>query len=1146
MKKIIAAALISVLSLSSYSSFATSTTTSTTINETNNYYIKSNEANVEIDEVNKMDVKRAEETIINADTVIMNLQDGAKLINATALINVNKLVFGNEYAFVPTAETEDKLIAYFKKRIQSDAFGAVYSGWYKEDPTHFVEDDARNEGVAWKDKQDNLNDQQIDLGVVSTPLSPEMAALGNDILVVRQYLGDKPMGENLDNARSGDSEEPAHVSNVAKRIKSMVYQDVLFQQRESAEGSKDDRGIFVAVDQKNNRKVVQFNINAAVSVLYKALGTPRITFIYFLGAYNTKYKHKDWVAIGQTPFIEMVPDSFVGIRPERYYTYVLSTRSNDGLYLQDAQTEGVISAAEAASTNQKITLSQFCKFLWRKLQINNEPVMPDEELFMLIAGMGKTIPLTLQGEEREAVKQLLARGIIDESFDFIHNEVDAQTLLTLLHRAKVPAVRMDFKKIEVPYVAEIVKKGYYYSDLPNSEPAIQGLEGGFVNDSTVTALENARKHLEEVEGKKDTPAEVLKARREEKDKAERNYINELENGAIDLEHHHYFFTIDGVFHNRSEEAKAYKEYVYELKYTISTEGKGDENKVVRAEIRQEVRQPFIYAELPAGDVPKEGKVRLSIRKLGSEKEAFGYDVEYGGGMYVYKDPTLVSVGLPNEFSAKFTWKDDPRTKSKPVSWIDFRFRDRLSKKVQFAAGSSGKKNIVQFNVLESKINSIKYDSHPIKELVEDISKTRDLKKVSILDRPIIVYDSNGNASGTEKVKHVVIELENGNSFERVISRLEVSVDAIDSLPVFYDDNGNALVDSRWLIRQGIIEYINTDKDKKKFSIAGPRLTVDIDMTVENKKRAIAGQLVYLFKENEKSPLVVESYDSPGNYLIDMRILQGAIGTYFVHSDTSGKALFMLKKDLRQNSSSIFESSDYLMMFHPQSAYGGDQVALPMYNNGSSIPSDWSFDITTPILKSNWFVVRDETTLGTDKLVIFQPRITKKKVDKDTDGVLEGTQIPDGLVARVYSLTNTIDLMNPEESSIQTPVTESETNYGIRWNKQRKTYVFYPPLVTSNREDIRDPDFKIPTINAAFNKYLYTQTKTKDEIFKNEKTKKDARKYALPIFMHKTKEGVYKLINLNINLYTSDNETYDLSKRFVGQVTESEDAVALLG
>ena len=209
------------------------------------------------------------------------------------------------------------------------------------------------------------------------------------------------------------------------------------------------------------------SLRDAITISYKALSDN----YYWLQAY-TKSQGSNNFPVEQTPFAESVGAENVEVDYTRYYTDVWVSRTCPQTYFSQAKRDGVTSydysSKEAYSNN--ITVGDFAVIVAKLLDLNGEDVIIDQESQQLLSFYQRQLPAYLPSVQRDAVKYLMVRGIVDGSEDFSAN-ISGEEVLTILMRAKDKSSRLTFKQIDIPYDENILSKGFTGIDLTVDSPA---------------------------------------------------------------------------------------------------------------------------------------------------------------------------------------------------------------------------------------------------------------------------------------------------------------------------------------------------------------------------------------------------------------------------------------------------------------------------------------------------------------------------------------------------------------------------------------------------------------------------------------------------------------------------------------------------
>lgn len=222
-------------------------------------------------------------------------------------------------------------------------------------------------------------------------------------------------------------------------------------------------------------------LQEAIMMIYKSIGQSQYKHSFQFSPRGT-YP----VPIGETSFVELVPDVFAAVDNTRYYTDVFSTRSIAEAYWRAATTDKLLIRNQ--DRDDIITLADFCYYLFTKMDREKEPVLTEEEMEMLLVAHGRELPIYLDSNQLGAVKHLIARGITESDLDYA-SPLKIEDALRLLMRAKFPETRLTFKNVQYPYISELVKKGYIPMDMKLEKPMLMDVQIMPINAATISDLD---------------------------------------------------------------------------------------------------------------------------------------------------------------------------------------------------------------------------------------------------------------------------------------------------------------------------------------------------------------------------------------------------------------------------------------------------------------------------------------------------------------------------------------------------------------------------------------------------------------------------------------------------------------------------------
>lgn len=218
----------------------------------------------------------------------------------------------------------------------------------------------------------------------------------------------------------------------------------------------------------------------AVMNCYKALGENE----YRVFMKTSPYRGSDGravggtIPIGGTPFSELVGMSDASVNTSAYYTDVFVTRTlpktywlkgyYDGLVSSRYTDEDTVGSDKSLYQNENISIGEFCYYVYRMLELNGEPVLNSKETEALLVTYGSIVPTYVPSHQQEAIRYLLARGIVDSDIDF-DSDLTCSLMLTILMRAKDKDSRTTFKEMELVYNENLVGKGYTPTEVTQAK-----------------------------------------------------------------------------------------------------------------------------------------------------------------------------------------------------------------------------------------------------------------------------------------------------------------------------------------------------------------------------------------------------------------------------------------------------------------------------------------------------------------------------------------------------------------------------------------------------------------------------------------------------------------------------------------------------
>ena len=129
---------------------------------------------------------------------------------------------------------------------------------------------------------------------------------------------------------------------------------------------------------------------------------------------------------------------------------------------------------------EHMTLADFCVLVHTLMEMYGEPVIIDQEKYLLLEAYGRELPYHLNQRALDAVEYLMCRGIIESPDMNWNGFVDFETAATILMRVKDPGSRLTFKEIQLTTDVSLLEKGYYPTNVSiTKEPIITATQEEF-------------------------------------------------------------------------------------------------------------------------------------------------------------------------------------------------------------------------------------------------------------------------------------------------------------------------------------------------------------------------------------------------------------------------------------------------------------------------------------------------------------------------------------------------------------------------------------------------------------------------------------------------------------------------------------------
>lgn len=710
------------------------------------------------------------------------------------------------------------------------------------------------------------------------------------------------------------------------------------------------------------------------------------------------------VAVGNTPFVTTMPDTHFFINSKTYYTRTFVTRNLMDYYWEQAFLDGLVTLFEK---DEVIKLSEFAKLVADMLYIQGEEVLNEEEQNLLVAIYGKDLPYYLDNEHLDAVKYLIARGIVGPDLNYDAN-LTTDDLLKILMRAVDENSRLDFKKIDIEYSEELVKKGFYPTNTIMNDPPMEDLQIK-TEAATASHYDYFIKKIDWIEsdtGKRNDVYTTFYQTDAEGFRRELNtlYVTQLF-GYITTkpaEDTHYMgvTTIEGV------------EY-YHFKIPVDI-----------------ADQRYPIDENETGSPVENGY--LNINTPGIRDVPMRWEVQEGGG--IYDEPTG---------SGKDTIKLD--AKPIPTDWSS-QYTDKARKE---NAQSMNKRNtpLAPPKGTEVRFKTIQLDNILWK------GKTL-TKKLDDKDEDLIEDEDHPG--------YYTLIVPGIDVYKALMKDLSYSSNLITEhlTRAYVKDGKEALVSVTWLKRAGIInDVVEIDKGKKWVLYAdNDNILIDIE-----NKRIVSGQIVTEIMKSDASPLIVEDPLSK-EILVDYRAVSSLTTDYLVIKDVNG--------NITMSADMLKTNKETTMGIYNLTGSGLSNIRVFPKNDKAGKPTDphyISIEESYPV--SNYIIYRSrKNNVRQDYLVVFKPAVDgmDPKANKHLKEIT-GINLADRSNSKNESIgTETsssdidVDIWLIGENKVITDDKDSKPRYTdkVLFNQERQKYYYDMPTV-------KDTD----TMQKIFNDYM---------------------------------------------------------------------------
>lgn len=210
----------------------------------------------------------------------------------------------------------------------------------------------------------------------------------------------------------------------------------------------------------------------AITQLYRAIDVEQVQYYVY-----TESRDPDEYNINESPLAQFLTMATMGPDLSAVISNVAATRTDPDLYMPLAQKDGLLAGIkpiEDAET-QTLTVGEFCVLAYTIMQVYGEPVLTEQETYMLLEAYGRELPYGLPSIQLEAVKYLLARGIVETDLDW-RADLDFSTAATILMRIKDEGSRLTFKEIQLTAPVGLLANGYYPTEVASYRAPVEVLD----------------------------------------------------------------------------------------------------------------------------------------------------------------------------------------------------------------------------------------------------------------------------------------------------------------------------------------------------------------------------------------------------------------------------------------------------------------------------------------------------------------------------------------------------------------------------------------------------------------------------------------------------------------------------------------------
>lgn len=215
----------------------------------------------------------------------------------------------------------------------------------------------------------------------------------------------------------------------------------------------------------------------AIMNIYKALGKEKQKIDLYYEPFDR--------TVNNSPFSTLLTVPIEDVDFSKGKTYAFITRTVPDEYWEQAVQDHVVQ--DYSTKEEHMTVGEFCLLVKNLMHLYGEEVLTEEEQLYLLQTYGKNLPYSIPANQLEAVKYLMAKGIVVEQYTY-SSEIDIDTMLSILMRVKDENSRETFKNINITYDRSLLSKGYYPTSISTENNVVQITDWG-VDYSTASLFD---------------------------------------------------------------------------------------------------------------------------------------------------------------------------------------------------------------------------------------------------------------------------------------------------------------------------------------------------------------------------------------------------------------------------------------------------------------------------------------------------------------------------------------------------------------------------------------------------------------------------------------------------------------------------------